>query len=170
LSMQGHSSSSGASAPCVPLVQRRITRKRKEARRSFRWFSSAHSSPSSSRRTAACRRRECPCCASGPPLFCRRSASALGERTRSCATDPVLLEQEHQQYHPVQTPSEALSQLKRLQFHGPTAGPVADSMRSTFGCGAPEEVFHGRFLLQARWPCGSSGFRNSGNKEKGAAT
>ncbi len=38
---------------------------------------------------------------------------------------------------------EALSQLRRRRIQDPTVGPVAGSSRSTYGCGATEEHFHG---------------------------
>jgi hypothetical protein len=44
---------------------------------------------------------------------------------------------------PSHTCTEALSQLRRRQIQDRTVGPVAGYSRSTNGCGATDERFHG---------------------------
>jgi hypothetical protein len=64
---------------------------------------------------------------------------------------------------PSHTGTEALFQLRRLQIRDPTAGLEADSSKSTFGCGATAECFHGRSLWLKQWQCGRSEFKNPGD-------
>ncbi len=58
---------------------------------------------------------------------------------------------------------EALFQLRRQQIQERTVGPVAGSSRSTYGCGATEERFHGMWLWQTLWPSGSNELSNPGH-------
>ncbi len=63
---------------------------------------------------------------------------------------------------PSHTGTEALlvSQMRRWRIQDPTLRLVAGFSRSTYGCGATEEHFHGTWLWQTLWPCGSNELRN----------
>jgi hypothetical protein len=64
--------------------------------------------------------------------------------------------------------SPSISQPARPRSSAPASTyalpPRGLSLQSAFGCGATKGLFQGMLMLHRRWPCGSSEFRNPGNR------